>query len=261
MKEFCNTCKNETNHEERYTHKKNYSEPHYLPDGSIIEGWYESYKYSFLVCLGCDTGMLIEKYTNSSMYDENGSFYIVDYHPSRTNSSDLVSKKFFHVDKKLKSAYEEIIVSYNHGLYIVCSMGIRALLEGICACEGIEDKKPTKTLNEKIIKLKENNRVPSEIIDGLKELKPIGDDAAHRLDVASKHHIGLAVELIEALLTHLYEAKFDLEIKAKQFQSGKKNILAELDTGNLKGLDDDVAWPQILSAPLAIKVRCTHELQ
>ncbi len=101
----------------------------------------------------------------------------------------------------------------------------------IDAREGITDQE-ARFLNGKITKLQDHNRVPKSIIEGLKKLKPIGDDAAHRLDVASKSHIGLAIDLLEALLTHLYEAKFDLELKAKQLESGKKKIFFKQNTGS-----------------------------
>lgn len=231
QKIFCNTCRNDTHHEMKYQHTRDYSEPEYLPDGSVVRGWYENYKYSLWVCLGCDTGTLVEMYHCAGMYDDSGEVYSTDYHPPRKNTSDRLPKKFLHIDKKLKSAYEEIITSYKHGLYIICSMGIRALLEGICVHEGITDTE-ARSLNGKITKLKDNNRIPESIIDGLKQLKPIGDDAAHRLDVASQHYIGFAIDLLEALLTQLYEAKFDLELKAKQLQTGKIPLLIRLDTGS-----------------------------
>jgi hypothetical protein len=52
-------------------------------------------------------------------------------------------------------------------------------------------------------------------------LKFIGDDAAHRLMPPSKSQLRLSIDLLEALLTHLYEAKYDLEKKANAFTSAE----------------------------------------
>lgn len=217
MKIFCNNCKCDTHHEMKCQHERHYYESNDHADGTIEITWYEQYLYSFWICLGCDTATLAERFHCTPMYDENGEVFETNYFPPRTNYSTRKPKGFLHIDKKLMTAYHEIITAYTNRLYIICSMGIRALLEGICIHEGITDKQ-ARSLNEKITMLQDNNRVPSGIIDGLKHLKPIGDDAAHRLDAASNHHIGLAIDLLEALLTHLYEARFDLEAKAKRIQ-------------------------------------------
>ena len=161
------------------------------------------------------------------MQNENGNdLYSFNYYPERKNSSNRKSMDFIHIDHKLNSTYKEIIKAFNHGLFIVCAMGIRALLEGICFTEGIDDKKAFG-LEKKIKTLKEISNIPDSIIEGLMSIKFIGDYAAHRLEQTSKEELGLAIDVLEALLTNLYEAKFDLERKAKklkfiQDKQGKK---------------------------------------
>jgi hypothetical protein len=93
-------------------------------------------------------------------------------------------------------------------------MSIRALLEGICVHEGITDEVVWK-FEAKIDRLHTDNKIPESITEGLKSLKFIGDDAAHRLTSPSKHMLSVAIDLLEALLTHLYEAKFELHNKAE----------------------------------------------
>jgi hypothetical protein len=46
-------------------------------------------------------------------------------------------------------------------------------------------------------------------------LKFIGDDAAHRLNATDKHTLSRSIDLLESLLTHLYESRIDLERKAE----------------------------------------------
>ncbi|WP_035236467.1 DUF4145 domain-containing protein [Desulfobacter vibrioformis] len=210
---YCNTCRYETKHDIKSIHERSYQEidEH---EGREFLGYYEDFEYRFLVCRGCDTATLEEKSTGAGLQDNDGNnIYYYSYYPPRKNFGFRSPKQFLHIDKKLNQTYKEIITAYQQGLGIVTSMGIRALLEGICVIEGIDDKKAWG-LGKKIDKLKVSARIPESIIDGLKGLKFIGDDAAHRLKTTEKHHLSLAVDLIEALLTNLYEAKFDLEKKA-----------------------------------------------
>lgn len=211
---FCNTCKFDTNHEIKSQHDRSYEET-YTEYGRQHLCYYEYFVYKFLVCRGCDTASLEEKWTNDGMRNHEGEvIYSYEYSPQRNNLGVREAKRFLHIDKKLNDTYKEIITSQKAGLGIVTSMGIRALLEGICVTEGIDDK-TAWGLKKKIEALSEKINIPSSIIDGLKGIKFIGDDAAHRLNASDKNSISLSIDLLEALLTHLYEAKFDLQHKAE----------------------------------------------
>lgn len=116
------------------------------------------------------------------MHDHNGDdIYSYNYHPKRKNLGEREAKKFHHVDKKLNDSYKEVITAFQQGLGIVTAMGVRALLEGICVIEGIDDN-VAWGLAKKIEKLKGAPSIPDSIIDGLNGLKFIGDDAAHRFE-------------------------------------------------------------------------------
>ena len=183
---FCNTCKYETNHDEKSNHDR-------LCEEFLEEGYryYENFNYLFLVCRGCDTATIEESYNCSGMHDYNGNdVYSLTYFPPRNNSISREIKKFLHIDKKLNDTYKEIIAAYRQGLGIVTAMGVRALLEGICVAEGVNDNR-ARGLSQKIEVLKSEAKVPESIIDGLKGITFIGNDAAHRLAVAEKYVLGL----------------------------------------------------------------------
>lgn len=213
VKIYCNTCKGETNHDVKSTHDQSYHEE-FEDHGQRFLGYYEETEFRFLVCRGCDSATLQEKWTCSGMHDHNGDdVYSYNYHPKRKNLGEREAKKFHHVDKKLNDSYKEIITAFQQGLGIVTAMGVRALLEGICVIEGIDDN-VAWGLAKKIEKLKGAPNIPDSIIDGLNGLKFIGDDAAHRLNATDKYTLSLSIDLLESLLTHLYEARIDLERKA-----------------------------------------------
>lgn len=212
-KVFCNTCKHETNHALKSHHYRDYVETCIdVHDGQERLAFHEKWNYRFWVCLGCDTATLEEQYHCDQMQDSESR----EYFPLRADHTIRSPKKFLHISPKLRSIYNEVITAYQQRLNILCAIGLRALLEGICADKGINDrKKEDNSLHGKIKKLGEQNNIPQGIVDGLNHLKVFGNDAAHRLDPTTKNKISLAIDLIEALLTHLYEAKFDLEYKAK----------------------------------------------
>ncbi len=214
---FCNTCKGETNHDIKSSHDQVYYEE-YEDHGQKFLGYYEKTQYSFLVCRGCDTATLEESWTSAGMQDHKGeSIYSDNYHPKRKRLGDREVKRFIHVDKILNDTYKEIITSFQQGLSIVAAMGVRALLEGICVFEGIDDQ-VAWGLEKKIEHLKEVSSIPESIINGLKNIKFVGDDAAHRLQPPEKNILSMAIDLLESLMTHMYEAKIDLENKAKILQ-------------------------------------------
>ncbi len=228
----CNTCNHETNHELLSSHTRTENEVLEDYGGQIHPLSSETFKYSFFVCRGCDTAILEERYNFidfTEMHNHNdGTVYSYSYFPDRKNKAPRKPREFVHIDSKLFSVYKEIIKAHNNGLGVITSIGIRALLEGICVAEGINDRK-AHSLAGKIKKLQKNSSIPMEIIDGLNNLKLIGNNAAHRLSAPDKHTISLSIDLLEALLTHLYEAKFDLKRKAELVKN-KYNKLTYLKT-------------------------------
>ena len=214
VKVYCNTCKGDTNHDIKSTHDQSYHEE-FEDHGQRFFGYYEQTEFRFLICRGCDSATLQERWTCSGMHDHNGGdIYSYNYHPKRKNLGEREAKRFHHVDTKLNNSYKEIITAFQQGLEIVTAMGVRALLEGICVMEGIDDK-AAWGLAKKIEKLKDSPNIPDSIIDGLNGLKFIGDNAAHRLNATDKHTLSLSIDLLESLLTHMYEARIDLERKAE----------------------------------------------
>jgi len=166
VKIFCNTCKGETNHDIKSTHDQSYHEE-IEDNGHKYLGYYESTEFRFLICRGCDSATLEEKWTGSGMQDHNGNdIYSYIYHPARKNVGERDAKNFQHVDKKLQAIYKEIVVAFQQNLGVVTAMGIRALFEGICVAEGINDK-VSRNLTGKIKQLRKLQKVPDDIIDAL----------------------------------------------------------------------------------------------
>ncbi|TOC17036.1 DUF4145 domain-containing protein, partial [Vibrio parahaemolyticus] len=93
--------------------------------------------------------------------------------------------------------------------------------EAICIDQGITDDIAWK-FHIKIEKLNDIVGMPKSITEGLLTLKFMGDSAAHKLISPQRKDLSLAIDLLEALMLHLYEAKFDLESKSTQMHKSYK---------------------------------------
>jgi hypothetical protein len=163
--------------------------------------------YNLWVCQGCGTATLQEACTAKSFVGDEGFqvAWTYDFHPTKLKEG--WREKSFSMPPKLWLTYHEVVESFNAGLAILCSIGLRALLEGICVDKGITDE-VAWGLEGKISKLGEYGHVPDSTAQSLKSFKFIGDSAAHRLEVPDLEDLRLAVEVIEELLTFLYSLDY-----------------------------------------------------
>lgn len=189
---FCNKCRGETEHTLNGESYRDY--PNYI-DRNMV-GIVERVGHRLWICSGCKTGTLEEYYIFDILAEEyktDESMWDVKYYPPRSEFQ-INSKEFKQLTKKLTVIYNETLEAFNNKLEILCALGIRSLLEGICA-----DKKITgNTLKAKI-----NNLVtilPKNIVTNLHSIRFLGNEAAHELSVPSTDDLKLAIELCEDLL-------------------------------------------------------------
>jgi hypothetical protein len=207
LRRYCNTCKGETNHELKSIHTRPLQE--LINEGGPHEQvvFWEEFQYRFWICKGCDTALLEEAYTSMGMLNPEEDSYIYDctLYPKRIRS-DFPYKNFSRLKPELMKIYKEVISSFNNELNILCAIGLRCLLEGVCAEKGLAEK----NLYQKIDGLK--NYLPSNIVDNLHSFRFMGNDAAHELQAPQRAELSLAIEIIEDLLNFLY----DLEYKTQK---------------------------------------------
>lgn len=212
---YCNTCKVETNHELKAIHSRRHVELELedTPFEQLV--FWETWDYLLWVCRGCDTATLEESYSNIGMYDPDVDDYGTKskIFPKRAHH-DWAQKRFKRLDPKLQATYGEVIASFNAGTNLLCAIGLRALLEGICVDKGITDEM-LWGLEAKLKRLGGTNHLPSNITESLLSFKFIGDTAAHRLESPSRDELKLAIEVMEDLLNFLYEVEYQLVYKAQ----------------------------------------------
>lgn len=206
---YCNRCHNETNHVLKGEHSRRF----YEEDEHGRPMFWEDLVFRFWICAGCDEGTLEEAFTMSNMVDEeNNQIYSFTYYPGRT-AQQLPIKIFKEIPSKLLKLYSEAVRAYNNNLYILCSAGLRALIEGICVDKDIKGR----TLEKKIDGL--ISILPENIVKNLHNFRFMGNNALHELAPPNKKDLSLAIEVSEDLMNFIYE----LDYKASQLNLRNKN--------------------------------------
>lgn len=196
----CNECHQKTYHTLVAVHPRHGDE--LIDEGTPAEtriGWYK-FEYRLWVCRGCDTAVLEEAFTNDAMYDpdKHQQIWRSKLYPKRA-VHDLQAKHFARLSRNLAAIYREVISCYNIDAAVLCAIGLRSLMEGICAEKGV---KVRNNLGASIGQM--SRYLPQKIVDNLQGFRFMGNDAAHDLQAPGQRDLRLAIEIMEDLLNFLY---------------------------------------------------------
>jgi hypothetical protein len=118
--------------------------------------------------------------------DKNGRL-VASYPPELVDfdSSDL--------PEKVVAALEEAVLCHANQCWVAAAMLIRKTLEVFCDKEGID----SGNLKERVVKLGDSSIVPPKLMQGVDNLRLLGNDAAH---VKSKDYDNIGTTEIEVAL-------------------------------------------------------------
>lgn len=207
---YCNNCRTVTNHLRKF--------------GPIFreiedEKGFIYFVYHVWSCAGCDAIFLEIMNTPSFYLNEEGEREYESFLFPKRMEFGCERKIFQHLPKELDRIYAETICAFNDGLHLLCSIGLRSLLEGICS----DRQALGDNLFDKIDALKVY--LPENLVNSLHEFRFIGNEAVHDLITPEKFVLKLAIEVIEDLMNYLYE----LDDKAGRISLWR----------NIKPLDDE----------------------
>lgn len=231
VKVACDVCNRENKHIILQAVRLNGSE---VIDRQNAVDWFNDYQ--IVQCQGCETiSFRILSWCSECVdFDSNGTLETL--YPKRAIEC-LPIKTFHNSPRVISRIYREIIDSYNNEIYTLCAAGLRALVEGICANQGIKDgpveveKKDgskviqrKKNLQGKIAGLHEKGILTLKSSEILHEHRFLGNEAVHELHQPSSEELTLAIEIIEHTIESLYEIpKKAISLKeAKQSRYAKK---------------------------------------
>lgn len=234
-KVFCDNCGNETNHGiiAKYEEKSN---P--LDDFQ----WFRN--YYIVQCLGCDNKAFVSIYGDEDCweYDDDGERIWTDvctvhhengsttYEPSKEDLPPLkdysprTAIKFYNVPTEIEKLYKQVVDVYNYDFLLLCSAGIRTLIEAVCRELSIGggvlytangEKRLNKNRKEiestslegKIFGLYEKGYIVWEQLKILQTIREIGNTAVHEITEPSRSDLKNSIIIIEKVLDLIYEVK------------------------------------------------------
>lgn len=220
----CRKCKTVTNHEVLFVQEKGFEEEE--------AGFYEYEYYKVCSCLGCETVCFVYEYENSQMWftDENGDTFHVEHmdiypEPRKDNRKEYDAKTYEYVPDSLLELYTPVVDNYRLGHYILASVGIRMIIEGLCKELGVisgfvldtnTNQKVTKKDGEVALRSNLEGKINGLFTEGiltenqvaiLHGIRDIGNQSAHELITPSRIETRKALEVIEFIFTSVYELK------------------------------------------------------
>jgi len=214
MECICTKCGGRRSHSILKEVEKNVVEPDEL--------WWEDYKYQIIQCDGCKDITFRRMYSDAQIaqYADGDDRWSETLYPLRTFHTRK-AKNISHFPEKLRIIYLETIEAFNNKMFILCSAGLRALIEGICLDKHISGKEITRrpgkyltTLNHKIDALKAEGILTEGNRLALHELRFLGNEALHELNVPDLNDLIIAIDIIEHTLSSIY----DLHMKTRRLK-------------------------------------------
>jgi len=207
----CAHCRNATMHTIRYSYETSWNLPDVALGGTL---------HDFLNCNGCGEGTYRRNSWSSEDQDRSIRLYPVRLENTRE------TKQFPNVpwESKLTRIYRQTVAAFNEDLMTLAGAGVRLLIEGICIEKNVADGPIfDQTTGVQVINRKNNQPVRRDNLEGringlaekdlisrqqckyLHELRFLGNDAAHQLDIPEPVIVGHAIDIVESIFEQLYE--------------------------------------------------------
>jgi hypothetical protein len=163
-------------------------------------------------CAGCDEETFESQYRYlDEEFQGNGSFFPARSEDQREDS--IRPKHFKMLNLELNRLYREVIACFTGDCLLLCTIGLRALVEKVCRDKGLTER----NLEHRIDELSRFLPSPS-LIEALHEFRFAGNAAAHELQALTRDEARMAIEVMEGLFNFLY----DLDYKASQIRGASK---------------------------------------
>lgn len=213
IKILCKRCNTETNHSLEWSKLLEWGD-------EDIQGEDE---HQILSCNGCEsiTYRTISSNSEDVDWNENGQpeyTKTYKYYPNRAHNMIAPIYEIYKAPSRVREIYLETIETFNNKQTILCSMGIRGVIEAVCLEEGIK----TRNLKSKIDQLKNNDIITPTLCDGLHESRLMGNDGAHKINTFDSEDLKNGIDLINNLIVGHYSLRSKIEELKKRTLKIKK---------------------------------------
>ncbi len=121
-------------------------------------------------------------------------------HPSETIPFDKEN-----IPENVLNAFEEAIISHSNNCFIASAIMIRKTLEEICNERGAKGD----NLYKRLVDVGTKIVIPKELIEGMQELRLLGNDAAHieskTFNEIGKTEVEISIEFTKEILKGVYQ--------------------------------------------------------
>lgn len=198
QKLYCNNCRTLTNHiaiEEKGIEFKKV-----VPRVRTNDKQFENMEDIFYIaqCSGCDS----IKYVSEFHYEQDGqwrSIYHI-YPEANDRFFKLQNVSFKNLPDSLFFLVTEVHISYINKMYLLCSVGLRMIVEAICLDKGVQGR----NLVEKINNLKENGYITKLQSEILHQIRLLGNKTAHEIVENEEELLLEGVNVINSILFNIY---------------------------------------------------------
>ena len=156
--------------------------------------------WQIVQCAGCDRVSFRELWLTSEHWATNED--PTEHRYPEVDKDQVPVKSFRQAPDNINRIYKESIRSFNIGNYILCAVGLRAVIEGIC--EDVMTTEDAKNLEKKIDDLHEQGILSKKHAEILHAFRSIGNKAVHELSAPPKDDLIAAIEIVEHTLENLY---------------------------------------------------------
>ncbi|TAH51300.1 MAG: DUF4145 domain-containing protein [Chloroflexota bacterium] len=234
---FCQTCKQVTAHILQYAQTYKFM---LVSEGLPFHFFWDL--WLIWRCNHCGSLLLEDSYKATEWFEGkpfDGDYRIARFYPDTQNrdkavstrieipSDSLTPKSFSHAPRKIQRGYSEVIGAYNSHLEILCTMGLRGVLEEIA-----DDKKVAQPDDYQWRKIRNLTSlgVKEGVIEALLGILELGHSAVHELASAKSKDLRRAIELLEQILDIVYE----MEPRAKPLKKHWKKAEQQRKERKLK---------------------------
>jgi hypothetical protein len=190
---FCNACQRYTHHTCRRRFEYEYREGDLGIQLEYAQGIWEIWQ-----CNGCDMVLFREKWIIVDGADpENNTSETCEQYPKYL---ERIPKHFYTIPDYLNDLYKEVVSAFNYQNDLLCTIGLRTLLEGVCKDKNIGGS--SDNLDKRIQKMK--GLLPEEIVKNLHSFRIFGNRATHDTIGPDRTTLTLAIGVIEDILAIFY---------------------------------------------------------
>ncbi|OGZ12883.1 MAG: hypothetical protein A2942_01695 [Candidatus Lloydbacteria bacterium RIFCSPLOWO2_01_FULL_50_20] len=161
-------------------------------------------KYEIIRCQGCDDISFRVASSNSEdvAYDEDGEYINPEsetLYPNRLMGRTLLPDEHI-LPRKIKSIYLETHKAISGNLKILAGIGIRALIDAVCA----EENAQGDSLEQKVDDLITKGILTKGNASVLHQTRVLGNRAAHEAEAPQDDELEIAFDIAENLLETVY---------------------------------------------------------